>query len=123
MPVIAVVNRKGGSGKSTLATNIAAWCAQNGWQVMLGDVDRQRSMHSWLSRRSRQAPFVTSWAVDRSRTLRPPSGTTHVVLDTPGALYDHHLAKLVVNAGGAAALVDYVSEAKGNAKLPGIMAM
>ena len=97
MPVIAVVNRKGGSGKSTLATNIAAWCAQNGWQVMLGDVDRQRSMHSWLSRRSRQAPFVTSWAVDRSRTLRPPSGTTHVVLDTPGALYDHHLAKLVVN--------------------------
>jgi hypothetical protein len=25
--------------------------------------------------------------------------------------------------GGAAALVDYVGEAKGNAKLPGIMAM
>jgi chromosome partitioning protein len=97
MPVIAVVNRKGGSGKSTLATNIAAWCAHNGWQVMLGDVDRQRSMHSWLSRRSKEAPPVTSWAVDRSRTVRPPSGTTHVVLDTPGALYDHHLAKLVVN--------------------------
>jgi chromosome partitioning protein len=51
MPVIAVVNRKGGSGKSTLSTNIAAWCAHNGWQVMLGDVDRQRSMQSWLSRR------------------------------------------------------------------------
>lgn len=97
MPVIAVVNRKGGSGKSTLATNIAAWCAHNGWQVMLGDVDRQRSMHSWLSRRSKDAPQVTTWAVDRSRTVRPPSGTTHVVLDTPGALYDHHLAKLVVN--------------------------
>lgn len=33
------------------------------------------------------------------------------------------LAKLIVNAGGAAALVDYVSEAKGNARLPGIMAL
>lgn len=33
------------------------------------------------------------------------------------------LAKLIVNAGGAAALVDFVSDAKGNAKLPGIMAM
>lgn len=97
MPVIAVVNRKGGSGKSTLATNIAAWCAHNGWQVMQGDVDRQRSMHSWLSRRPAAVPEVTSWAVDRSRVLRPPAGTTHVVLDTPGALYDHDLAKLVIN--------------------------
>lgn len=33
------------------------------------------------------------------------------------------LAKLIVNAGGAAALVDYVSESQGNAKLPGIMAL
>lgn len=97
MPVIAVVNRKGGSGKSTMATNIAAWCAHNGWQVMLGGVDRQRSMHSWLSRRPTAVPEVSSWAVDRSRVLRPPAGTTHVVLDTPGALYDHDLAKLVIN--------------------------
>ncbi len=27
----------------------------------------------------------------------PPAGNTHVVLDTPGALYDHHLAKLVIS--------------------------
>merc|ERR1719146_629383 len=33
------------------------------------------------------------------------------------------LAKLIVNSGGAAALVDFVSEAQGNAKLPGIMAV
>ena len=29
----------------------------------------------------------------------------------------------ILNSGGAAALVDYVSEAHGNAKLPGIMAV
>lgn len=33
------------------------------------------------------------------------------------------LAKLIVNAGGAAAIVDYISEARGNARLPGIMTL
>jgi len=39
------------------------------------------------------------------------------------AKHTPELAKLIVNAGGASALVDYVSEAQGNAKLPGIMAV
>ncbi len=97
MPVVAIVNRKGGSGKSTLATNIAAWCARSGYRVMLGDLDRQRSVNSWLSRRPSESPLITTWAVDRSKVMRPPAGTTHVVLDTPGALYDHDLAKLAIN--------------------------
>merc|ERR1711920_377604 len=33
------------------------------------------------------------------------------------------LAKLIVDAGGVAAMVDYISEARGNNKLPGIMAV
>jgi hypothetical protein len=33
------------------------------------------------------------------------------------------LAKLISNAGGEAALVDYISETKGNARLPGIMTL
>ncbi len=33
------------------------------------------------------------------------------------------LAKLIVNSGGAAALVDYVRDTKGNVRLPGIMAL
>ena len=39
------------------------------------------------------------------------------------AKHTPELAKLIVNSGGAAALVDFVSEAQGNAKLPGIMAV
>ncbi len=97
MPVIAVLNRKGGSGKSTLASNIAAWCASRGWHVMLGDVDRQRSMKSWLQRRRSTSPAIQTWAIDNGRMLRAPRGVTHVVLDTPGALYDHDLAKLLVS--------------------------
>ena len=39
------------------------------------------------------------------------------------AKHSLELSKLIVNAGGAAALVDYVSESQGNNKLPGIMAL
>lgn len=39
------------------------------------------------------------------------------------AKHTPELAKLIVNAGGAAALVDYVKNASGNARLPGIMAL
>lgn len=39
------------------------------------------------------------------------------------AKHTSELAKLIVNSGGAAALADYVVEAEGNAKLPGIMAL
>ena len=35
----------------------------------------------------------------------------------------HLYAQLIVNAGGVGALVDYVTEARGNAALPGIMAL
>ncbi|HEY2559407.1 MAG TPA: ParA family protein [Caldimonas sp.] len=102
MPVIAVVNRKGGSGKSTLATHLAAYYANAGVPVMLGDVDRQQSTQSWLRSRSlrelrRSAPIV-GWAVDPKRVLRPPAGVTHVVLDTPGGLRGFDLARVVAFA-------------------------
>jgi chromosome partitioning protein len=102
MPVIAVVNRKGGSGKSTLATHLAAYYANAGVAVMLGDVDRQQSTQSWLRSRSlrelpRSAPIV-GWAVDPKRVLRPPAGVTHVVLDTPGGLRGFDLARVVAFA-------------------------
>lgn len=102
MPVIAIVNPKGGSGKSTLATHLAGHAASRGLPVMLGDVDRQKSTLVWLRRRSveplaRRAPIV-SWVVDAQRTLRPPTGVTHVVLDTPGGLHGLELARVVMSA-------------------------
>lgn len=100
MPVIAVINRKGGSGKSTVATHIAAWLAHRGQAVMLGDVDRQQSAHAWLRRRgkldAKQAPPILGWIVDKASVARPPAGTTHLVLDTPGGLTGFELARLVM---------------------------
>ena len=91
MPVIVVANPKGGVGKSTLATNIAGCLAAAGHPVMLGDVDRQQSARQWLALRPPQAPAISGWAVSADDIVRPPKGTTHVVLDTPAGLHGKRL--------------------------------
>jgi chromosome partitioning protein len=102
MPVIAVVNRKGGSGKSTLATHLAAYCANHGMSVLLGDADRQQSTQTWLKLRETQrltaAPRIVGWQVDPKNVLRAPPGITHVVLDTPGGLRGFDLVRVVMLA-------------------------
>jgi chromosome partitioning protein len=98
MPVIAIVNRKGGSGKSTWATPLAAWLAQQGAAVMLGDVDRQQSTKAWLKRRAPTLPAISPWALDQKNVLKAPPGVTHVVLDTPGGMQGFELARVIMSA-------------------------
>ncbi len=86
MPGIVVANPKGGTGKSTLATNVAGLLARQGHAVMLGDVDRQQSSRQWLALRPPQLPPIKGWDLAGERIVRPPAGTTHVVLDTPAGL-------------------------------------
>ena len=86
MPVVVIANPKGGVGKSTLATNIAGYFASQGHAVMLGDADRQQSSRLWLGLRPEAARPVSSWELNADLIVRPPRGTTHVVLDTPGGL-------------------------------------
>ena len=91
MPVIVIANPKGGAGKSTLATNVAGWLARQGHAVMLGDVDRQQSARQWLALRPPQLPTIRGWDLDADAIVRPPKGTTHVVLDTPAGLHGKRL--------------------------------
>jgi len=94
MPVIVVANPKGGVGKSTLATNVAGCLAAAGHAVMLGDVDRQQSSRQWLDQRQRVRPLlprIAGWDVSTDDLVRPPKGTTHVVLDTPAGLHGKRL--------------------------------
>ena len=91
MPVIVVANPKGGVGKSTLATQVAGALAQSGRAVMLGDVDRQQSSRQWLALRPASLPVIQGWEVSHNDIVRPPKGTTHVVLDTPAGLHGKRL--------------------------------
>jgi chromosome partitioning protein len=91
MPVIVVANPKGGVGKSTLATNVAGCLAAAGQAVMLGDVDRQQSARQWLALRPPSLPRIAGWDVAHDDVVRPPRGTSHVVLDTPAGLHGKRL--------------------------------
>ena len=91
MPVIVVANPKGGVGKSTLAINVAGCLARAGHRVMLGDIDRQQSSRQWLKLRPAAARPIEGWDVAADDIVRPPKGTTHVVLDTPAGLHGKRL--------------------------------
>jgi len=59
--------------------------------VMLGDADRQESTHTWLGMRPAGLPKIHTWEVSQDNLVRPPRGTTHVVLDTPAGLHGKKL--------------------------------
>jgi len=86
MPVIAVANPKGGVGKSTLSTQVAGCFASQGHTVMLGDIDHQQSSLIWLGLRPASLPPIRAWEVRHDAVVRPPKGTTYVVLDTSAGL-------------------------------------
>jgi chromosome partitioning protein len=87
MPVVVVANPKGGVGKSTMATQIAGYFASKGGSVMLGDADRQQSSRLWLSLRPPTARPISTWELSEANIVKPPRGTTHVVLDTPAGMH------------------------------------
>ena len=62
---------------------------------MLGDVDRQQSSRLWLGLRPAAARVIATWETDADDIVRPPKGTTHVVLDTPAGLHGKRLNEVV----------------------------
>ena len=95
MTVVMIANPKGGVGKTTLATNVAGFFSSRGRNVMLGDADRQGSSQLWLGLRPPAARPISRWDVRGDNLVKPPKGTTHVVLDTPGGLHGRRLGELV----------------------------
>ena len=95
MPVIVVANPKGGVGKTTLSTNLAGYLANRGRAVMLGDADRQQSSRTWLGLRAAGLPKIMSWEAGPGEIVRPPKGTTHIVLDTPAGLHGKRLDEVM----------------------------
>ena len=95
MESFLIANPKGGCGKTTLATNLAGYLAHAGHQVVLGDVDRLQTAQRWLSLRPATLPSIRGWDIDPDDPMRPPEGTSHVVLDSPAGLHGKKLAHVV----------------------------
>lgn len=54
--IVTVAGTKGGPGKTTIATNLAAYLALHGGDVMLLDADDQASAARWVERRNQLDP-------------------------------------------------------------------
>jgi chromosome partitioning protein len=62
---------------------------------MLGDVDRQQSSRTWLGLRPAGLPKIATWQTSHDEVVRPPKGTTHIVLDTPAGLHGKRLDEVM----------------------------
>lgn len=88
---ISVMNTKGGCGKTTVATNLASYCASQGYATSLFDYDRQASSIRWLKlRNAGRAPIhgVAAYelpkpGITRSWQMRVPDNTRFIISDTP----------------------------------------
>lgn len=94
---IMVLNAKGGSGKTTLATNIAAYYAQAGKDVILADFDPQGSSLSWLAARGRGRPKIHGMAA-ASEGLKGMRRADIMVMDSPAAVHGKELTALLRRA-------------------------
>jgi chromosome partitioning protein len=88
---ISVMNTKGGCGKTTVATNLASYCACQGYATALFDYDRQASSSRWLrERKAGRAPIHGVAAFEppregmtRAWQMRVPENTRYIITDTP----------------------------------------
>lgn len=88
---ISVMNTKGGCGKTTVATNLASFCAAQGYGTALFDYDKQASSTRWLKERSPgRAPIhgVAAFeppreGITRAWQMKVPENTRFVITDTP----------------------------------------
>ena len=67
--LVLIGGEKGGTGKSTLATNLAAWLACHGKDVLVLDSDRQATSANWATERSQCAALPTVHCVQRHGNL------------------------------------------------------
>jgi len=96
MQTIVVANPKGGSGKTTLATNVAGWLAGKRRNVVLRDLDPQRSATGWLERRPTLFPPIAGLAREAKAGKEPD--TDWRIVDTPAGLHGDDLREAVRRA-------------------------
>lgn len=95
MRTIIVANAKGGCGKTTIATGLASYYAAfRNKNVVLADLDPQRSSLDWLSVRPKDRPAITPHRADQG-PIRKSSSTDVVIYDAPARSHGIELSHLV----------------------------
>lgn len=97
MRQIMVLNSKGGSGKTTIATNLASYYAAHGYDVVLGDLDRQRSSLAWLESRPAGRPPIRGLDAT-GKGARLPRNADVAIFDAPAAAHGPELGHLMRRA-------------------------
>ncbi|MEX1081929.1 MAG: ParA family protein [Halofilum sp. (in: g-proteobacteria)] len=97
MRQIMVLNAKGGSGKSTIATNLASYYANQGYDVVLGDLDPQFSALAWLEARPGGRAPIRGLDVTQ-KGARVPRSADIAILDAPAAAHGSALGQLMRRA-------------------------
>jgi chromosome partitioning protein len=90
--IVMIGGIKGGTGKSTIATNLAAYLANQGADVLLLDVDPQATAYKWAMRRQENHPDAPK--VNTSQA----SGRVFDVVRDVAKRYEH----IVIDSGGHA---------------------
>lgn len=105
--VIVTVGQKGGGGKTTTTMNLAATAADSGAQVLVVDVDPQRSATQYAEAAGERLPFdFTEADLHSPEVLAQLRDLPHdyVFVDTPGALMDREANAALVESATFAVL-------------------
>jgi chromosome partitioning protein len=92
---LLVSSPKGGVGKTTLVRNLAVAAAIGGARVMMADLDKQRSLSEWWSRRPDQlVPLgcLAAEIADAEGVIDSADGHDLLIIDTPTAVEEHPAA-------------------------------
>lgn len=77
MPTISLMAQKGGAGKTTISVHLAALARERGLDVLLIDLDPQRSAMSWNASRAPERRLPVADAIDSRRK------NSWTIIDTP----------------------------------------
>lgn len=85
--IITIANRKGGAGKSTCAAHFAMEASSRGDQVILIDLDPQKTLEGWWERREAANPYMADATVQNLKDkidLIRNKNFKYCIIDTPG---------------------------------------
>lgn len=87
MKVLTIANRKGGAGKSTCAAHLSLEAVKDGLKVILIDMDPQKTLEGWWSKRTEENPFLTEANAKELGLIvskLSDKGFDLCIIDTPG---------------------------------------